>query len=61
MGDGMAWTGWEEWLEYSWVIDYGYMGNQGLDCLRLGVASVSMEHGGSFGLGCWYVCLKGQG
>ena len=46
MGDGMAWTGWEEWLGYRWAIDYGYMDNQGWDYLRLS---------------CWYVCLKGQG
>ena len=59
MGDGMAWTGWGEWLEYSWAIDYGYMGNRGLDCLRLGVALVSMEHEGLCALACLYVCMKG--
>jgi len=38
MGDGIAWTGWEEWLEYIWTSDYGYMGNMVLDFCWLGVA-----------------------
>jgi len=59
MGDGIAWIRWEEWLEYIWMSDYGYMGTLVLDCLRLGVASVSMEHEGLCALGFLYVCMKG--